>query len=210
MAFGDLSKMIEPWDPWWLKPSTQTRFVKQDTSESPEDDSGSNLNSEIPPGLETPLSPISKLTSAEPSPLLAVHLIDIIYSYCFTLCLYNGDWQSDAIGATTVVLTVSSVLGHGGQLEFVLGAVSACLEHTCSPPFKHMGGWDFGFSLLDNVTSLILLGGAALVCALCDLQRLIKVAKRELKSEKARKMKRVEIKSKLKSAEWKIYVGSKG
>ncbi|GAB4834926.1 hypothetical protein Ancab_033193 [Ancistrocladus abbreviatus] len=58
-----------------------------------------------------------------------------------------------------------------------------------------MGGWDFGFSLLHNVTSLIVLGGAALVCALCDLRRLIQVAEKELKSKKARKMKRVEIKN---------------
>ncbi|GAB4857650.1 hypothetical protein Ancab_015556 [Ancistrocladus abbreviatus] len=217
VASGELSKMIEPWDPWWLKLSAQTislgqdgvRLVqplgKQETSGSPEDDSESNFTSEIPPGPETPLPTISKLTSAEPSPLLAVHLIDIIYSYCFTLRLYNGDWQLDAIGAATVVLSVSSVLGHGGQPESVLEAVSHCLEQTCSPPFKHIGGLDFGFSLLDDVTSLILLGGATLVCALCDLQRLIQVAERELKSEKARKMKRVEIKNKLKSAERKIY-----
>ncbi|GAB4857603.1 hypothetical protein Ancab_015510 [Ancistrocladus abbreviatus] len=139
VASREHNKMIEPWDPWWLKPFAQTislgqdgvqlvhPLAKKETSGSSEDDSRSNLTSEIPPGPETPLPPISKLTSAKPSPLLGVHLIDIIYSYCFTLCLYNGDWQSDAIGAATV---------------------------TCSPPFKHMGGWDFGFSLLDNVTSL--------------------------------------------------------
>ncbi|GAB4857588.1 hypothetical protein Ancab_015495, partial [Ancistrocladus abbreviatus] len=69
VAYGELSKMIKPWDPWRLKPSAQTisfgqdrvrlvqLLVKQETSGLPEDDSGSNLTSEIPPRPETPLPP---------------------------------------------------------------------------------------------------------------------------------------------------------
>ncbi|GAB4834930.1 hypothetical protein Ancab_033196 [Ancistrocladus abbreviatus] len=69
VASGELSKMIEPWDPWRLKPSAQTisfgqdrvrlvqPLIKQKPSRSPEDDSGSNLINEIPPGPETLLSP---------------------------------------------------------------------------------------------------------------------------------------------------------
>ena len=42
------------------------------------------------------------------SPLLAIHLVDVLYSYCFTL---RREWQSDSLGAATMVLSVSSVLG---------------------------------------------------------------------------------------------------
>ncbi|KAK3030644.1 hypothetical protein RJ639_035848 [Escallonia herrerae] len=211
VAYGELSKLIEPWDPWWLKPAARTislsqvgtqlvrPLVEQEQAMSLLDTKGSD----IPPGPETPLPRISKLSSRDPSPLLAVHLVDIVYSYCFTLRLYNGDWQSDAIGSATVVLSTSSVLGQGGQPETVNEALLNCLEQTCSPAFKHMGGLRFGLGLMDDVMSLLSLGGAALVCQLCDLQRLIQAAERELKAEQ--NLKRAEMKSKLKSAERKVY-----
>lgn len=214
IATGELSKMIEPWEPWWLKPSARTislglegtRLIQPlaigEASGSHNDE---NLDSEIPPGPEKSLPLLKKLTSAEPSPLLAFHLVDILFSYCFTLRLYNGDWASDAIGASMVVLSMSSALGQGALPESMLEAVSYCLEHTCSPAFRHMGGLQFGFGVLDDVVSLISLGRAALVCALCDLQRMIEAGEMELKSEKPRKTKSSEVKSKLKSAGRKIY-----
>ncbi|KAF8379758.1 hypothetical protein HHK36_029207 [Tetracentron sinense] len=217
VASGELSKMIEPWEPWWLKPSAKTISLSregaqlvqpvrvQDVLMSPQDGSESGLSSEIPPGPETPLQPISMLSSTEPSPLLAVHLVDIMYSYCFTLRLYNGDWHSDSLGAAMVVLSVSSVLGEGGQPETVSEALSHCLEQTCSPSYKHAGGLRFGMCILDDIVSLLRLGGAALVCLLCDLQRLIQAGERELKFEKPRKLKMVEIRRKLKYAERKFY-----
>nr|XP_028959571.1 zinc finger HIT domain-containing protein 2 isoform X3 [Malus domestica] len=215
---GELSKMIKPWDPWWLKPSARTisfskegsqliqPLVKDDESMSPEDNSESNQASEIPPGPDTPLPPVSKLSSTKPSPSLAVHLVDIIYSYCFTLRLYNGDWKSDAIGSSVAVLSVSNVLGQGGQPETVLEVLSYCLEKTCSPDFKHTGGLQFGLGLIDDVTSLLMLGTPALLCLLCDLQRMVQAGERDLKSEKPRKLsRRTEIRNKLKLAERKIY-----
>ncbi|KAL9251282.1 Zinc finger HIT domain-containing protein [Drosera capensis] len=125
VASGELSKMIEPWDPWWLKPSARTLTLSRDgtqlvkplsTHDKPEfskDDAESDSANEIPAGPETPLLPVSNLTIAEPSPLIAFHLIDILYSCCFTLRLYNGDWRSDAVGAAMSVLSISSALGHG-------------------------------------------------------------------------------------------------
>ncbi|PQQ10599.1 zinc finger HIT domain-containing protein 2 [Prunus yedoensis var. nudiflora] len=172
---------------------------------STEDDLESNQADEIPPGPDTPLPPVSKLSSTKPSPTLAVHLVDIIYSYCFTLRLYNGDWLSDATGSAMVLLSVSSVLGQGGQPETVLEALSYCLEQNCSPAFRQMGGLQFGLGLIDDVITLLTLGTPALLCLLCDLQRMVQAGERELKSEKPRKSRRAEIRSKLKLAERKIY-----
>lgn len=217
VASGELSKLIKPWDPWWLKPSAKYISLSQDgaslvqplVQQDPVEASGNYMESnqlyDIPPGPETPLPPTSKLSTVGPSPLLAVHLIDIIYSYCFTLRLYNGDWQSDALESTMVLLSVSSVLGKGGQPETVLEALLHCLEQTSSPAYRHMGGLQFGLGLLDDVISLLNIGGAALVCLLCDTQRLIQAAEKELKSEKLHKSKKVEIKNKLKSSELKVY-----
>ncbi|KAJ4954520.1 hypothetical protein NE237_011303 [Protea cynaroides] len=217
VASGELSKMVQPWEPWWLEHSASrislsregTRLVQpldeQDLRKSSEDDSESNQSTIIPLGPETPLPPISKLSSTAPSPLLAVHLVDIIYSYCFTLRFYNGEWQYDAVGAAMVVLSLSSVLGEGGQPETVSQALSYCLEQTCSPAYRHAGGLSFGLCLLGDVVKVLSLGGAALVCLLCDLQRLIQAGQRELKAEKPRKLKRMEVGTKLKLAEKKIY-----
>lgn len=217
LVSGELSKMIEPWDPWWLKASARTISLSKEGTQlvqpldkkealvSLQEDLESNQSSEIPPGPESPLPPVSKLSSTEPSPMLAVHLVDILYSYCFTLRLYNGDWQSDAVGSAMVVLSVSAILGQGGQPETVLEALSHCLEQTCSPAYRHMGGLQLGLILIDDVINLLSLGGPALVLSLCDLQRLIQAGERELKSEKPKKSRRVEIRSKLKLAERKIY-----
>ncbi|XVF12905.1 hypothetical protein REPUB_Repub08aG0160200 [Reevesia pubescens] len=216
VASGELSKMIEPWDPWWLKHAARTiclsndgtrlvqPMVNQEASVSP-DDLGSNESSGIPHGPEIPLPSLRKLISTEPSLLLAVHLIDIVYSYCFTLRVYNGDWQCDAIGSAMVVLSISCVLGQAGQPESVQEALSYCLEQTCSPAYRHMGGLQFGLALVDDVASLLSLGGPALISMLCDLQRMILAGERELKSEKQRKLRKSEIKSKLKLAERKVY-----
>ncbi|XP_049377979.1 uncharacterized protein LOC125842692 [Solanum stenotomum] len=217
VASGELSKLIKPWEPWWSKPSAKyislgqdgtqlvQPLVKEDTAVSSEDGIESDPLHDIPLGPDSPLPSVSKLSAAGPSPLLAVHLVDIMYSYCFTLRLYNGDWQSDPIGSATVLLSVSSVLGQGGQPETVLEALSHCMEQACSPDFRHMGGLQFALGLINDTITLLHLDTSALVCMLCDLRRLIQHAEKDLKSENSRKSKSSEIKTKLKFAERKVY-----
>lgn len=217
IASGELGKLIKPWEPWWLKRSANYTRLSQDGTQlvQPLDNEGKlasshdNIESDqvhdIPPGPEAPLPSVRRLSATEPSPLLTVHLVDIIYSYCFTLRLYNGDWMSDSTGSVEVLLSISSILGQGGQPETVLEALSYCSEQICSPAYRHMGGSQFALDLMDDVTSVLYLGGAAIVCLLCDLQRLIQAAEKELKSEKSGKSTGSKIKAKLKSAERKVY-----
>ncbi|KAF6153668.1 hypothetical protein GIB67_000901 [Kingdonia uniflora] len=210
VASGELSKLIEPWEPWWLKSSATkislshegTQLIKPLCQQS--SPVGNHLN-EIPPGPENPLLPISKLSSTQPSPFLAFHMVDIIYSYCFTLRLYNGDHQSDPLGVAMVMLSISLVLVKGEHLETVSKALAHPLEQTCSPAYNHAGGLKFGMGLLDDIISLLKLGGPALVCSLCDLRRLIEAGEREVMSEKLSKLKRAAMKGKFKFAERKLY-----
>lgn len=216
MASGELGKLIMPWEAWWSKPSARRislsrdgmQLVKplpqQEATISPQDSAESDQLNEIPAGPETPLPPVNKLTSREPSPLVAFQLIDIMYSYCFALRLYNGDWQSDALGTAMVVLDLSNVLAEAGQPESVRGALAYCLEQTCSATYKHTGGLRFGLGLLDDTLTLLNLGGAAIVCFLCDLRRLVEAAEREIQSGRERNSKS-RIKSKLKQASRKVY-----
>uniref|UniRef100_A0A0D9XLM4 UBX domain-containing protein n=1 Tax=Leersia perrieri TaxID=77586 RepID=A0A0D9XLM4_9ORYZ len=216
LASGELSKMIEPWTPWWKKPSARSIALSPDGSQlirhvSVEDASISDPMadqesiSEIPEGPESSLPSLKQLTRAEPSPLLAVHLVDILYCYCFTLRLYNGDWHSDPFGASTVAMSMSKVMGDDAKPETVSEALTACIEETCSPAYRHTGGFKFAIGLVDDIISLLSLGGNALVCALCDFRRLIHTSERMFKAEKLGKTERARSTQKLRGADRKLY-----
>lgn len=150
VAAGKFNHMIEPWNPWWAHPlahkisltKSGTQLVQPLKTES-EGDTLSAAGSDIPSPPETPLQAIKELTSKQPSPLLGVHLTEAIYGYCFTLRLFNGDWESDPLDAALVLLGVSKVLGDGASPESVGAALAACLETVCSPSFKHAGGYRY-------------------------------------------------------------------
>lgn len=215
IANGEMSKLIEPWDPWWRKPSAASislgprgnQLVKSLDEEDPEFSftPSESIILDVPAGPENPLPPLHVLSRADPSPLLSVHLIDVIYSYCFTLRLYNGDRHFDPLGAAMVVLTLSSVLSSDGRPETVSEALAACVEQICSPAFRHAGGFKLGLLLVDDALCLLDLGANAIICLLCDLRRLIQAGERMLKSEKMEKAKIAGGNRKLKGVDRKIY-----
>lgn len=105
-----------------------------------------------------------------------------------------------------MVLTISKVLGEDGRPETVSQALGACLETTCSPAYRHAGGFKFGIGLIGDVIVLLSLGGNALVCALCDLRRLIMAGERMIEMEKIATRERVGGSRKLlRGAEKKLY-----
>ncbi|CAD6204201.1 unnamed protein product [Miscanthus lutarioriparius] len=142
----------------------------------PKTDQEASIN-EIPEGPESPLPSLKQLTRTEPSPLLAVHLVDILYSYCFTLRLYNGDWHSDPLGASTVALSMSKVMGQDAKPETVPEALTACIEETCSPAYRHTGGFRFAIGLVDDIITILSLGQNALICALSTSIDSLKLAR---------------------------------
>ncbi|XP_078148066.1 HIT-type Zinc finger family protein isoform X2 [Carex rostrata] len=209
LASGEVSKLIEPWTPWWTKPSAKSislghggsLLITPISDEPGPSNNQAPLDKEIPPGPDSPLPPLNQLIRSEPSPLLAVHLVDVLYGYCFTLRLYNGDWSSDPLGSASVFLTISKVMGDDFRPQTVREALSSCLEQACSPVHRYMGGFKFAIALMDDVISLISLGSNVLVCALCDLRRMVQAGEKDVRSEKARKGERV----KLRGVERKVY-----
>ncbi|KAJ4803525.1 HIT zinc finger family protein [Rhynchospora pubera] len=209
LASGELSKLIEPWTPWWTKSSAKSislghggrQLITQINTEPDPSNNAAPVDEEIPPGPDSPLPQLNQLTRSEPSPFLAVHLVDVLYGYCFTLRLYNGDWSSDPLGSASVFLTISKVMGDDFRPETVREALISCLEQACSPVHRHMGGFNFAIGLMDDVISLISLGSNALVCALCDLRRMVQAGEKEVRSEKAGKRE----KAKFRGVERKMY-----
>lgn len=162
VAAGKFSHLIKPWDPWWTHPLAHNisltksgmQLVQPLEEQTPKEvtsldeealsDSGGEIlsaSSDIPSPLDTPLQVIKDLTAKQPSPLLGVHLTEVIYGYCFTLRLFNGDWGSDPLDAALVLLCIAKVLGVGSTPESVSAALAGCLESVCSPSFKHAGGY---------------------------------------------------------------------
>uniref|UniRef100_A0ACD5TMY1 Uncharacterized protein n=1 Tax=Avena sativa TaxID=4498 RepID=A0ACD5TMY1_AVESA len=217
LASGELSKMIEPWTPWWKNPAAKSISLSHDGSQliremstdvttlSDPTTASESIISEIPEGPESPLPSLKQLTRAEPSPLLTVHLVDILYSYCFTLRLYNGDWHSDPLGASTVALSMSKVTGDDAKPETVSESLTTCIEETCSPVYRHTGGFRFAIGLVEDIITILSLGGNALVCALCDFRRLIQAGESMLKEEKVGKTERARSSHKLRAADRKLF-----
>lgn len=208
--------MIKPWEPWWLKPSARmvslgrsgnqlVRAIDEHDVQTSSHNTSEISFSEIPAGPEAPLPSLDRLSHIDPSPLLAVHLLDVLYTYCFTLRLYNGDWHYDPLEASMVVLTISSVLKEGTLPETAAEALSNCLEEACSPMYRHIGGFQFGVGLLDDVIKLLSLNSNTLICLLCDLRRLILAGGKMLKSEKICMAEKEENRRMLKFSERKIY-----
>ncbi|KAH7439242.1 hypothetical protein KP509_04G051800 [Ceratopteris richardii] len=177
---GELSHMVKPWEPWWLHPSASKMSLSVDGTRVVQplenaDMDESNL-SDIPLPLDAPLPPLRNLTAKPPSPLLIVHFVEILYTYCFILRFYNGDWTSDTFHAAWTCLSVSHVLGSSASPETVTEALNECFITICSPNFKSAGGVNFAISLLDDVIALLHIGRPGVIFALSDLHHMLEKA----------------------------------
>ncbi|MCO5569740.1 hypothetical protein L7F22_023455 [Adiantum nelumboides] len=185
LAAGELSHMIKPWEPWWLSPlasrivlTKEGTRVAQPLEHSDKDESD---HFDVPSPLGSPLPPLRDLTSKLPSPLLEIHLVEVLYSYCFTLRFFNGDWTCDTVAAAWTCLSVSHVLGSSACPETIREALNDCFVTICSPYFKSAGGLKFALALLDDVIALLRLGRPGVICALADLHRMLEKAVKDAK-----------------------------
>lgn len=95
---------VEPWKAWWEK-KVIANFPEPTTK---------------PPG--------------QFSSSLIYHLTDILYSYCYTMRLYNGDVSFDFEGACDVMVSISSVLGlNVGEIQSVRSALNQCVNNAKDP-----------------------------------------------------------------------------
>lgn len=95
---------VEPWEAWWEK----------------------KVIANFPKPITTPPRQFSAS--------LIFHLVDILYSYCYTMRLYNGDVSFDFEGACNVLVSISSVLElNAGELPSVKYALNQCVNNTKDP-----------------------------------------------------------------------------
>ena len=94
------SQEIEPWKAWW-----EEKFIVNP-----------------PQSIYPPPDNVS--------PLLPYHLVDILYSYCYIMRLYNGDISFDILGAVESMLSISNVLEGKPNLNSIKESLAPCIENT--------------------------------------------------------------------------------
>jgi hypothetical protein len=123
---GRMSAWIARWKPWW-KPhimhgddesdEAKAKQAEQQQEIAPDNwsipavqmlDPADDLSADAPP-LPTIIPAFSSLFPGTPSPLLPVHLAELLYAYVFVLSLYNGD-LSDAAEAVALMAALASPL----------------------------------------------------------------------------------------------------
>ena len=136
------------------------------------------------------LPPLAALTKAAPSPLLQYQLLDLLYAYCLTLRLYNGDYQCEAEAAAGLLFGMSAVLaavapspgggGGEGDAAAVPSVLLGCLQRACQPPAGSQDSRGFAIGVLSDVAAVLQLGRAVVLTAVMDLSRVLEAARQQL------------------------------
>ncbi|XP_075043856.1 zinc finger HIT domain-containing protein 2 [Mixophyes fleayi] len=144
--------------------------------------------SQVPPLLKS-IPPLSSL-SRNPSPLVQFSLVNVLYSYAFSLLQHNGDLSDNDIllNFTGTVLYVSGALTTTAVYNSTAHALKSAVRASSDPL---LGGDDGGACLAIEATSNILLGDGSKrysLAALSHLSHLLgKTRKLETEEKEIRK-----------------------
>ncbi|XP_056103628.1 zinc finger HIT domain-containing protein 2 [Rhinichthys klamathensis goyatoka] len=141
---GGIGGLVVLWSPWWERHEKNTKALieelqsenqeeRHDVNEKKEEknkqvshskvQSDKTLRRSIPP-ISAKIPPLHTLSS-KPSPLVRFNLINALYSYTFSLCLYNGDFSEILLEFCQAVLAISEGLGGGRVFNSVPEALDA-------------------------------------------------------------------------------------
>ncbi|KAK9806763.1 hypothetical protein WJX72_001783 [[Myrmecia] bisecta] len=109
LATGEVSRLVPAWEPWWMSQAAaelrlSSRGMPVVALEQGEQGRSADEARQIPPAPHDPLPSLKTLTRAAPSPMLQPQLLELLFAYCLTLRLYNGDFTADPLEAAAVVL----------------------------------------------------------------------------------------------------------
>ena len=183
---GDLGRLVGGWDPWWRQSAArELRLAKDGTpmvAALGGEESGGQSGSGIPPPPSASLVTLGELLpGGRPAPALLWHLVDLIFTYCSTLVLYNGDWEADPEGAVTHAVGTSGVLPDPKTPNAARGpetlrqALSECIDRCRTLLSQDRDGLAGAASLAFAEDSGVLLqcGRPAVLCALNDAKKLL-------------------------------------
>eukprot|EP00958_Prasinococcus_capsulatus_P013911 scaffold1443_cov260-Prasinococcus_capsulatus_cf.AAC.2 len=109
-----------------------------------------------------------RASQVAPSPLLRFHVLDVLYSYCFTCLVHNGDWEADLLTAVGSFFHLSGVLSHQEAPASFSRAFAGGMERVAGE-LGH--GRRFAVQLLGEVLNVLDDGVEAVLLALVDAKR---------------------------------------
>lgn len=197
---AELGSVVQPWRPWWLTGEAAqlelgpagTGLIREiddvdaERPQSSSDKEGSIAQSAMPPPPATNLPSLSSLTSKPPSPAVALHLLDLLYSYCLVMRLYNGHYGDDVLDAVATLLSASAVIGEPssapGEDATSRDALATCIARVCSAQAgRARVPRGVAIGLVQDVSRVLELGRPVVVIALHDLCLLLAAGQKEAK-----------------------------
>lgn len=141
---GGIGGLVVLWSPWWERHEKDTKALIEELQSGNHEEmhdvtekndgeskevshskvqSNKTLRSQIPP-ISAKIPPLHTLSS-KPSPLVRYNLINALYGYTFSLCLFNGDFSEMLLEFCQAVLAISEGLGGGRVFSSVPEALDA-------------------------------------------------------------------------------------
>ena len=161
------------------------RLIQQSKIDSEFRNSDISIGS-IPEPPTAPLPSLSSLTSKTPPPVISLHLLDILFSYCLVLRLFNGQYSADPIDAMGTVFNASQIICPPGKdilweemciNEALVHIISRVTSPSAGRASVHHG---FAIGIVSDVSRMLQLGRSIVIVALMDMSRLLNAAKQEL------------------------------
>ena len=192
------ASIVEPWQPWWLSEeaadlqlgASGMRLIQQSKADSElrnsdpracEPTADSILSIPEPP--TAPLPSLSSLTSKAPPPVISLHLLDILFSYCLVLRLFNGQYSADPVDAMATVFNASQIICPPGEnILWEEMSIHEALVHIIARVTSPSAGrasvlHGFAIGIVSDVSRMLQLGRSIVIVALMDMSRLVNAAK---------------------------------
>lgn len=166
---GDVDAYFEVWTPWWNRNTSDFKI-------QPIDEDMTEISEPPFPEIMKDIPSFESLTKISPSPFVVYNLLDILYAYCYTACLYNGDLNSDIEGIISSIMNISGVLALNKVHTSSSEAVKYCIEKSLTIETKVSQA--FSEKIIKDIYDILEKGSEYCLMALSDLQRIFVSSKK--------------------------------
>jgi len=160
---GVLQEAIAEWKPWWM-------LVRKGPVIDVEEE---KALFELLPVVEPGIKPLSQLSKVSPPKELVFNLVEILYTFCYTARLLNGEVQEEFEEAQRILLLVSHVLSTQEKFAYstVAQAATGPMQRVRQQP-SLSGDPELVSVVLDDICVLLSDKHLVLV-ALSETQRIL-------------------------------------
>lgn len=189
---------IPIWEPWWMDDGLMLRQVATNGTalvkelSSHQQGALHHDKNRSPPLPTIALPSLDSMSSKAPAECMKFHLLDLLYSYCLVMRLFNGDYSVDPADAANVALSSSTTLQN--QLILDCEHASTILCKSVSKITNPGAGRaevpkPLAVGLISDVARLLSLGRSGVLPALMHLLRLFESVDGGKRSWRAKKKK---------------------